>query len=97
MEFSALANRTYGVSLDAILDHFVGGLRPELRREVVAQNPFNLVRAVAMAKLFEDKYDYKTKPTTWSNRSYYSPKPLPNTSPSSVSPHPKSPPLLPLP
>ena len=97
MEFSALANRTYGVSADAILDCFVGGLKPELRREVIAQNPLNLVRAFALAKLFEDKYDYKPKPTTWPPRSYYSPKPPPNPSQSSNSPHPKLPPLLPLP
>ena len=84
MEFSALANRTYGVSADAMLDCFVAGLKPELRREVIAQNPLNY-------------YDYKSKPATWSPRSYYRPKPPPNPSQSSSSPHPRPPPLLPLP
>ena len=67
MEFSALANRTHGVSPDTILDCFVGGLRPDIRREVIAQNPLNLVRAFAVAKLFEDKYEGKTKPASWDN------------------------------
>ena len=97
MEFSALANRTYGVSTEAILDYFVGGLRPEIRREVIAQNPLNLVRAFALAKLFEDKHEFRPKTTPWYPCSHYSSKPPLNSTQSTVSPHLKPPPLLPFP
>lgn len=96
VEFTTLANRTYDVNPDAILDCFLGGLKPELRREVSAQNPLNLIRAFSLVKLFEDKYEYRTKPTTWLTRTYYSPKPLTTPNYSNTSPHPKPPPLLPL-
>lgn len=39
MEFTSLANIVYGLSIDAMLDCFVGGLNPELEREVIAQTP----------------------------------------------------------
>lgn len=54
-EFVALANRTEGISDEAMLDCFTGGLKPEVRREVLAQNPRNLLRAAELARLFDVK------------------------------------------
>ena len=61
LQFTALANRSHGVSPNAVLECFMGGLKPEIKREVLAQNPMSLVRAVSLAKLFEEKYIYKPK------------------------------------
>ncbi|XP_054820707.1 uncharacterized protein LOC129319639 [Prosopis cineraria] len=55
-QFMTLANRTEGVTDDALLDCFVGGLKPKLRREVVARSPGNLLKAVSLARLFNEKY-----------------------------------------
>lgn len=54
-EFITLANRAEGLSDDAVLDCFVSGLKPELRRDVLAQSPTRLVRAVALARLYDEK------------------------------------------
>lgn len=62
VEFTALANRTQGISTNALLDCFLSGLRPEIKRDVLAQSPLSLAKAVSLAKLFEDKYPKTTKP-----------------------------------
>ncbi|MCH91586.1 hypothetical protein A2U01_0012513 [Trifolium medium] len=92
LEFTSLANRVYGVSPEALLDCFVSGLQPDLQREVIAQTPSSIQRAVALAKLFEEK----CKPLT-RNQPTYS-----NTKPNTISnPNPPNrttiPPLLPTP
>jgi hypothetical protein len=38
-EFTALANRVYGLSTEAILDCFISGLNVEIRRDVLALSP----------------------------------------------------------
>ncbi|XP_020206869.1 uncharacterized protein LOC109791920 [Cajanus cajan] len=60
-EFMSLANRVYGLSPDALLDCFISGLKPDLKREVIAQNPLSILKAVSLAKLFEEKYIPKPK------------------------------------
>lgn len=40
--FTTLANLSHGLSPDAILDCFISGLKPEIRRDVIAQNPTSL-------------------------------------------------------
>ncbi|XP_050915075.1 uncharacterized protein LOC127130039 [Lathyrus oleraceus] len=62
LQFTALANRSDGLSSDAILDCFISGLRPEIKRDVLAQSPRTLSRACALAKLFEEKYPTRPKP-----------------------------------
>ncbi|XP_073225570.1 uncharacterized protein [Cicer arietinum] len=59
--FTALANRTPGLSPNAILDCFVSGLKPDLRRDVIAQNLISLSKALSLAKHFEEKYTSLTK------------------------------------
>nr|KYP32492.1 hypothetical protein KK1_046816 [Cajanus cajan] len=36
VQFTSLANRVHGITTDALLDCFVGGLKPEIRRDVIA-------------------------------------------------------------
>ncbi|XP_014519802.1 uncharacterized protein LOC106776848 [Vigna radiata var. radiata] len=61
VQFTALANRVHGVTSEALLDCFIGGLKLEIRRDVVAQSPTTLMRSVSLAKLYEEKYSYKPK------------------------------------
>ncbi|XP_072056245.1 uncharacterized protein [Arachis hypogaea] len=39
-----------------LLDRFVGGLHPDLKREVKSHSPNSLLQAVALAKLFDEKF-----------------------------------------
>lgn len=93
VEFTALANRVHGLSPDAILDCFLSGLKPDIRREVLAQSPFSLTKAVALAKLFKEKYQPKPKPFFPSSTRHVTPIPS-YTQPSK---QPTLPPLLPTP
>ncbi|KAJ1388306.1 hypothetical protein SESBI_39217 [Sesbania bispinosa] len=95
-KFTALSNRVYGVSTDALLDCFISGLKPEIRRDVIAQTPTSLLRSVSLAKLYEEKYTSKPKPY----HPIYFPKPPTTTSNFPMSQTHKStnfPPLLPTP
>lgn len=101
--FTALANRVSGLSNEALLDYFLSGLQDEIRRDVMALSPPSLVKAVALAKLFEEKYtpssapktpSYQTKaPTIFPNRHSYNTK----TDTSHSLPKSTLPPLLPTP
>ena len=58
-----------------LLDCFVGGLHPELKRELKSYSPHSLLQAVSLAKLFEEKFFLLHLPTR--SRSYLLfPKPL---------------------
>ena len=54
-EFTALANRVQGITANTLLDSFISGLKIDIRRNVIAQNPTSLLRDVSLAKLFEEK------------------------------------------
>jgi hypothetical protein len=72
-EFEALANRIVGLSPPNLLSCFISGLRPEIRREVLAQQPTSLNQAAGLARLQEDKIQdllrlAKSRPSpSWSN------------------------------
>ncbi|KAJ1433575.1 Retrotransposon gag domain [Sesbania bispinosa] len=56
LKFMSLANRSEGLSNEVVLNCFVSGLDPDIRRDVVAQSPTTLIRVVSLAKLYEEKY-----------------------------------------
>lgn len=56
LQFMSLANRSFGLSVEALLNCFLSCLHVEIRRDVVAQAPSSLLRAVALVKLYEDRY-----------------------------------------
>nr|KYP46388.1 hypothetical protein KK1_032037 [Cajanus cajan] len=85
VQFTSLANRVHGITTDALLDCFVGGSKPEIRRDVIAQAPTTLIRSVLLAKLYEEKYIPNHKP-------YQTSLPLSQTLRTT-----SSPPLLPTP
>ena len=47
---------------DALLDCFISGLKPDIRRDVIAQAPTSMIRTISLAKLYEEKYIPKHKP-----------------------------------
>lgn len=53
LKFLTLANRTEDMSEDALLDCYVGGLKPALRRDVLVQRPTTVLSAMTLAKLFD--------------------------------------------
>lgn len=61
LEFTALANRVDGLSTDALLDCFLSGLKADICRDVRAMSPTTLAKAVALAKLFEERYEPNSK------------------------------------
>ncbi|XP_014499211.1 uncharacterized protein LOC106760262 [Vigna radiata var. radiata] len=61
VKFTALANRVQGVTTEALLDCFIGRLKPDIRRDVIAQSPSTLIRSVSLAKFYEEKYMTKPK------------------------------------
>jgi len=96
----SLANCSGSLPQEALLNCFVSGLHTQLQRDVIAQSPPSLLRFVAFAKLYEDRYTTNTKPQA-SNTTIriFNPKPnYYNTNHYSPSPS-KSPlpPLLPTP
>jgi len=54
--FNDLAARVYGLDDALLLDCFIGGLHPELRREVKSRSPISLMQVVSLARLFEEKF-----------------------------------------
>jgi len=104
--FLALANRFEGLSEEVVLNCFISGLQVEIRCDVVAMTPTTLLRVVALAKLYEEKYttpsksstSYSTIITTSSSYSTpYNHLPRPTTKPSVMAPKSPLPPLLPIP
>nr|KYP42804.1 hypothetical protein KK1_035786 [Cajanus cajan] len=56
LKFMSLANRSFGLNDEALLKCFMSGLNADIKRDVMALLPTSLLRAVALAKLYEDKY-----------------------------------------
>jgi hypothetical protein len=67
----SLANRSAGLSDEALLNCFLSGLNAHIRRDVVAMAPTSLLRVVALAKLYEDKYNSGTKHTTTNPHTFH--------------------------
>lgn len=61
LEFTVLANRSEGLTNEVVMDCFVSHLQEDIRRDVKSLEPTTLIRAVALAKLFGDKYTSNNK------------------------------------
>ncbi|XP_043714657.1 uncharacterized protein LOC122663013 [Telopea speciosissima] len=60
VKFESLSSRIYGLSDDMLKSCFISGLKPMLRREVLALQPDSLQQALDLARLQEDKFlDFK--------------------------------------
>jgi len=56
LKFMSLANRSASLSDEAILNCFLSGLNVDIKRDVMALSPPNLLREVALARLYKEKY-----------------------------------------
>jgi len=56
VSFTELANQSYGLDNYVLLDCFISGLIPELKREVISRAPHSILQAMSFAKLFEEKF-----------------------------------------
>nr|KYP59153.1 Retrovirus-related Pol polyprotein from transposon 17.6 [Cajanus cajan] len=70
MKFMSLANRSIGLPDEALLKCFLSGLHAEIRRDVIVQTPTSLIRAVALAKLYEERYSPTIKSDSTPVRRY---------------------------
>lgn len=55
-EFESLANRIVGLSPQDLLSSFIFGLKFEICREVLTQQPSSLSQATGLARLQEEKF-----------------------------------------
>ncbi|XP_027348235.1 uncharacterized protein LOC113859732 [Abrus precatorius] len=62
LQFMSLANRSEGLTEEAILNCFISGLNVDIKRNVIAFSPPNILRVVALAKFYEEKYTPGQKP-----------------------------------
>ncbi|XP_028755422.1 uncharacterized protein LOC114714818 [Neltuma alba] len=72
-KFIALSNRTQEIPEAALLDCYLGGLKPELKKDVLVQRPTIVHKAMALARLFHDATVFgftpsKTKTTSGAGR-----------------------------
>jgi hypothetical protein len=76
-EFESLANRIVSLAPPDLLSCFISGLRPELRREVLVQQPTSLTQAAGLARFQEEKYqDLLRLARSRRNSSWPSPPPV---------------------
>jgi len=55
-QFTSLANRITGITMDALLDYFISGLKMEIHRDVLSQSAHSLLETVSLARLFKGKH-----------------------------------------
>ena len=61
--FEKICNCVIGLSPNTILNYFLSGLQPEIRRELTILNPYSISQAIGLTKVIEDKLrDSKPKP-----------------------------------
>ncbi|KAK9186598.1 hypothetical protein WN944_017986 [Citrus x changshan-huyou] len=93
--FENICNRVTNLHPDAILDCFISGLKPTIQNELAIHKPSNLLDAIALAKLIEDKLQsYNQKSISWKPTNTPIPTTTRNETNIRLDPRP---PLLPLP
>lgn len=79
-QFEKLCNRVYGLSPDAILNCFLSGLYPEIRKDLAILKPSSITQAIGLAKLIEAKIK-DTRPRPNRPFSYQNPNQPSNPNP----------------
>lgn len=69
--FTILANRVEEMSPSAFLSHFISVLKKGIQRDIIPWRPESITTAVALAKLYEEKYITNSK--TVSKKQSYNP------------------------
>ncbi|XP_073021562.1 uncharacterized protein [Primulina eburnea] len=55
-EFELLSSKVSGISESLLISFYVNGLKPELKRELLIVQPTSLVQAMALSRVYEQKY-----------------------------------------
>jgi len=71
LKFMSLAYKSFGLPAEALLNYFLSGLHVEIRKDVVAQSPTSLLRAVSLAKLYEARYLLNVKNSSYTTTPRY--------------------------
>jgi len=72
LKFMSLANRSFGLPIETLLNCFLSGLHVEIRRDVVAQSPTSLLCTISFAKLYEDRHFPNVKNSSYIATPQYS-------------------------
>ncbi|KAJ4980355.1 hypothetical protein NE237_031192 [Protea cynaroides] len=65
-QFEELSSKVFGLSEQFFKSYFISGLKPEIRRKVVAHQPITLHHAIGLARLQEDRInETKLGGRTW--------------------------------
>ena len=56
LKFMSLANRSMGLLDVAFLNCFINSLHTDIHRDVIVQFPTSILRAISLAKFYEEKY-----------------------------------------
>lgn len=59
--FIVFVNRVKGITPSALLSYFISRLKKDIMRDVIPWRPESFTTSVALAKLYEDKYDIDYK------------------------------------
>nr|KYP47049.1 hypothetical protein KK1_031354 [Cajanus cajan] len=94
--FEKLSNQVYGLSSTSLLNCFISGLSPAIKRELVILQPQSITQAMGLAKLIEDKLQDSKPRFSRSQTSSNSPSTISN-SPTLIQSHKPTPPTTPLP
>lgn len=92
-QFERLSNRVYGLTPDALLNCFISGLHPDIRKEIAIIRPTSITQAIGVAKLVEAKIKDSKPKTFRSNYPFHTTPSVPTPS----RPNPMTPNLPPTP
>nr|GLL22031.1 uncharacterized protein LOC112097934 [Ipomoea trifida] len=69
-EFEKLMNKVTGIQEPLLISFFVGGLKPNLRREMLIAKPQSLLEAFKLAKAFEVRHEEIVRDSRATNRGW---------------------------
>ncbi|XP_077217922.1 uncharacterized protein LOC143852425 [Tasmannia lanceolata] len=55
--FEDHSNKVTGLSESFLISFFISGLKSDLKRELLIEQPTSLIHAISLARLYEQKYD----------------------------------------
>ncbi|GKC33354.1 transposon ty3-G gag-pol polyprotein [Tanacetum coccineum] len=95
--FERLSNRVDGLPESFLVGCFIGGLKEEIRLEVKLKNPRQLVDAIGVARVVEEKLNLQRRVVSGTRSPGFNTTPISSSSPGLLGPAPAQPLALPAP
>ncbi|GJW92902.1 transposon ty3-G gag-pol polyprotein [Tanacetum coccineum] len=95
--FERLSNRVDGLPESFLVGCFIGGLKEEIRLEVKLKNPRQLVDAIGVARVVEEKFNLQRRVVSGTRSPGFNTTPRSSSSPGLLGPAPAQPLALPAP